>query len=132
MIAFALGNWRLLLVGGFVFICAAAVGVSRLELSHARTQLATAQQQVADYKASVTALQAATTRQNAAITAIETLAKNREDKAAAAVKVASVASRVLQGKAQTIMGLRPPPGIDECKAAQESFNNELKAERGVK
>ena len=39
MIAFALGNWRLLLLGGFVFICASAVGVSRLELSHVRHKL---------------------------------------------------------------------------------------------
>ena len=39
MIAFALSNWRLLLLGGFVLICAAAVGVSRLELAHVRHKL---------------------------------------------------------------------------------------------
>lgn len=130
MIAFALSNWRLLLLGGFVFICAASVGVSRLELSNVRTQLAAETQQVAEYKASVESLQASTTRQNAAISSLEALAKNRADQAAADIKAASVKSRTLQGKAQAVMGLRPPPGIDECKSAQQSFDDELKAERG--
>ena len=130
MIAFALSNWRLLLLGGFVLICAAAVGTSRIELSHARAKLAAAQQQVAEYKASVESLQASTTRQNDAITELETLAKDRAGKAAEAIKAASIANRALQGKAQTIMGLRPPPGIDECKSAQQSFDEELRAERG--
>ena len=38
--SFLLGNWKILVLAGFILVCAAAVGVSRLQLAAAKSDLA--------------------------------------------------------------------------------------------
>ena len=47
-----------------------------------------------------------------------------------AVAIAKAEAAAFKGKATAIMGLKLPPGADECTAAREAFDIELREERG--
>lgn len=117
-------------------IAAAAVAIVgftagvKITSAHYRPKLEQAQQQIGEYRNAYSTLAAATGRQNDAIAQLETAANARQAQAAQAVRQANAAAAPLRSQAAAIVSLKPPAGADECKAAQEAFDDELRAERG--
>lgn len=68
-------------------------------------------------------------RQNAAIDALEEQGRTREQSAAAALTAARAESKQAGSRALWILGTQPPPGADECRAARDAFDDELRQER---
>lgn len=93
----------------------------RLEL--ARTNLGTCTTNAA-------ALETSLGKQNEAVIDLKAKAAQRERDAKAAVAAAAPKAESEYHKASAVMTLRPPAGKDECKAAREAFDDELKEERG--
>ncbi len=89
-----------------------------------------AEDQAKEFETAYNALAGATQRQNEAINKLRSDAAERQRLADIAVAKAKAESAALKSKAMTIMGLKLPPGADECVAAREAFDIELRDERG--
>lgn len=98
---------------------------------HYEPLLAAAQQQVGQYQSANSQMRAAVKQQDDGIEAALQLAQQREQAAKDAQQTALGAAQAYQRKAAAILASRPL-GMDECKAASDAFDGELRAERGQK
>lgn len=83
------------------------------------------------FETAYTALVAAAKRQNAAINDLQAQGEAREVAAKKAVESAQGAAQKLYAQAAKTSASRPPAASDECTAAREAFDEELKQERGL-
>lgn len=109
-IGFALGGW--------------------LTARHFEPQLAEANQALGEFRNAYGVLAEAAGRQNAAIEAERLAGEGRKKKAGEAARAASDAAQPHYTRAENILGLKPPPGMDPCAAARDAFDAELREERG--
>ena len=72
------------------------------------------------------------TMANAAVTELQAEATKREQAATAAVQQAHKVAVKSQTRAQAVLLLKPPTGVNQCAAAHAAFDDELKDERGVR
>jgi len=82
------------------------------------------------FKKSYEDLAATTKQQNDAVQKTVAAALEREQQAQVAIAKARADSKGYQAKAAAILLSKPPAGADECVAARDAFDLELKAERG--
>lgn len=110
----------------------AAGGVTALVFAekHYQPMIDAANHKAGQLENAYKAIAAASGRQNAAIVDLEAQGKARAEKAATALREAQEAAKQAGTKALWILGTRPPPGADECRAARDAFDDELKQERG--
>jgi hypothetical protein len=101
-----------------------------LAARHFEPQLAEANRKLGEYEHAYLTLAEATGRQNAAIDALEQAAATRKGKARKAAIQARGAAQPHYGRAEAILGLKPPPSADPCRAASADFDAELREERG--
>ena len=94
-------------------------------------KLEDAEAQVGQFQTANTQMRAAVKQQNAAIEGIQQRAQQREEEAATEQRTAAAAAQSYQQKAATILASRPL-GADECAAASQAFDEELRQERGAK
>lgn len=94
------------------------------------TRAKAAEDRAKEFETAYNALAGATQRQNEAINKLRADAAERKRLADIAVAKAKEESAALKVKATAIMGLKLPPGADECVAAREAFDIELRDERG--
>ena len=111
--------------GGF------AAGYNRAK-NHYVPQLDAANAELAKVRAEVTSLSASIANQNAAIEQARKQAEDRAKAAQSAIAAAQEAASKADLTAQRILASRPPKGRDECLAARDAFDEELRAERGAK
>jgi hypothetical protein len=83
-----------------------------------------------EFETAYNALASATQRQNEAINKLRSDAAERQRLADIAVAKAKAEAVAFNGKATAIMGLKLPLGADECTAAREAFDVDLREERG--
>lgn len=134
--AFALAKglpWRLigLLVAVAALLGAGAWGGYSMARGHYEPKLAAANEQIGKLTAANSEMKAAVERQNAAIADLQAEAKRREQAATAAVQQAHKVAVKNQSRAQAVLLLKPPPGVNQCVAAQAAFDDELRDERGA-
>lgn len=128
------GAWRLI---GLLCVAAALIGVGawgggKLARNHYEPLLVTAGERIGSLTTANGAMQAAVAHQNAAIAALENETEKRERAAKAAVRQAHKAAVQNQARAQAVLLLKPPAGVNLCTAAMAAFDDELKLERGAK
>jgi hypothetical protein len=126
--------WRLI---GLLVMAAALIGFGAwggytLARDHYEPKLATANEQIGSLTTANTALKSSVDHQNAAVIALQAEATKREQVATAAVQQAHKVAVKSQTRAQAVLLLKPPTGVNQCAAAQSAFDAELKDERGVK
>lgn len=131
--------YRLLAIG---IVLAAVAGVCtaggyKLAAWHYKPALQAAQEaqgraedRAGQFEGAYNALAPAVGRCNASITALQDQAKAREARAAADIATAKATADIAAGAARDIMRTTAPPGMDQCQAAREAFDAELKQERG--
>lgn len=107
-----------------------AWGGNTLARNHYEPLLADANKQIGVLTAANTALKASIEKQNTAITALQTEATKRQRAATAAVQQARTAAAKYRIRAQAVLLIKPPPGANQCAAAQAAFDDELRDERG--
>ncbi len=101
----------------------------RLSLSDLKADQATNRAQ--QFETAYTALAAAARRQNTAINDLQAQGEVREVAAKKAVEAAQGAAQKLYAQAAKTSASRPPAASDECTAARQAFDDELKHERGL-
>lgn len=89
-------------------------------------------QSLGEYKSAYLSLAVTTQDQNDAINKLNSEAADREKAAAAAQERAKEALIAAQRRAAAILGQKRPTGHNLCEAASQAFDDELKAERGIK
>lgn len=119
----------LAVLGAVIF---SAGGVTALVFAekHYQPMIDAANTRAGQMQNAYTAIATAAGRQNAAIAELEEQGRVREQKAAAALTAARAEAKQASGRALWILGTRPPPGADECRAARDAFDDELRHERG--
>lgn len=124
---FATGAW----VGNMVSDSGNADKISQLEkdLGAARSAEALSAELNSRFQQYCGAIDAATKKQDEAIVELWKLADAQREAAAAATDQAKKDSARFQRDAALILGKRAPPGVDECVAARDEFNTELRDER---
>ena len=100
----------------------------KIEKLEARAKAA--EDRAKEFETAYNALAGATQRQNEAINRLSAESAERQRLAAIAIAKAKAESAEFKSKATAIMGLKLPPGADECTAAREAFDIELREERG--
>lgn len=108
-----------------------AAGGYKVARAYYEPKLTEANQQIGTLTTANTAMKASAEKQNAAIAGLQTEAKRREQAATAAVQQAHTVAVKNQSRAQAVLLLKPPPGVNQCVAAQAAFDDELKMERGA-
>lgn len=93
------------------------------------TRAKAAEDRAAEFETAYNALAGATQRQNDAINRLRAESAERQRLADIAIAKAKAESNTFKSRATSIMGLKLPPGVDECSAARESFDIELREER---
>ncbi|HUB91419.1 MAG TPA: hypothetical protein VMA74_16980 [Dyella sp.] len=94
-------------------------------------RLDAAQAQSAQFQSANTELRAAVKQQNDAVDGMIQRAQQREQEAAIEQRTAAEAATSYQLKAAAILASRPL-GADECRAASQAFDDELRQERAHK
>lgn len=74
-------------------------------------------------------LKAAQAAQDDALAKIKADAEAKAKASKEALEKATLASKTIQSEAIRIISEKPKPGIDECKAASDAFDDELRKER---
>ena len=105
---------------------------ARMTRGHYEPLLAEAHKQIGTLTTANAAMKASVEHQNTAITALQAEGQKRQQAAEAAVQQAHKAAAKNQTRAQAVLLLKPPPGVNQCTAAQAAFDAELKEERSVK
>lgn len=111
-------------------VLASAFGWHALTRNHYESVLADANKQIGALTTSNSAMKASVEKQNGAISDLQADAKRRERDASQAVKQAQQRSAKEQTRAQAVLLLRPPLGVNPCAAAEAAFDDELRTERG--
>lgn len=109
---------------------AGAAGGAWLAARHFEPQLAAANLKLGEFQNAYLTLAEATGRQNAAIEQLHADGERRKKAALAAAETSHHAAQSHYRKAEAILGLKPPPGVDPCRAARAAFDDELREERG--
>lgn len=127
-------NYRALAIGVAALLVFAAGGILGIKATaaHYGPQLDKANQALGEYRNAYGALAAATARQNDAIENLQAEAAVREKTAREAAEAARRAAQPKRDQAAAILALKPPAGVDQCTAARESFDAELRQERGAR
>jgi hypothetical protein len=94
------------------------------------TRAKAAEDRAAEFETAYNALASATQRQNDAINKLRADSAERQRLADIAIAKAKAESATFKSRAAATMSLKLPPGADECTAAMEEFDIELKEERG--
>lgn len=131
---FKAAPWRIVaaLVAIVVLLGLGAAGGYKAARAYYEPKLTAANEQIGTLTTANTALKASVEHQNAAIADLQAEAKRREQTATAAVQQAHKVAVKSQTRAQAVLLLKPPPGVNQCVAAQAAFDDELRDERGVK
>ena len=126
--------WRFigLLVAVSALIGLGGWGGYTMARDHYEPKLATANGQIGSLTMANTALKSSVDHQNAAVTELQAEATKREQAATAAVQQAHKVAVKSQTRAQAVLLLKPPTGVNQCAAAHAAFDDELKDERGVR
>lgn len=107
---FLLGNWKLLLLGAVLALCAATVGISRMQVANCRAELA-------EFRRAYDVLSAQVQTQAAAMSELERKGKEAAQRGATArvqaAPVVEAAQKSADALARAMRGLRPA----ECQAA---------------
>lgn len=113
---FLLMNWRWALLGAFVFLCAATVGITKYQLANTRAELA-------EYKSAYSILAKAAQDSSDSITRLEVASKDASKRAEVAIKQAKASSDSLKLRGSLIAHLRPPKDMGDCDATKELINS---------
>lgn len=108
-----------------------AWGGHALSRSHYEPLLADANKTIGSLTTANESMAASVEVQNVAIAGLQEAAKRRERDAAQAIQQARQQSAKELSRAQSILLLRPPSGVNQCEAAQTAFDDELRFERGA-
>lgn len=123
-------NRALIELAVIVVICLlAGVAGASIAAHHYKPKLAAAEAKAKEFQDAYESLAATTARQNEAVTRLEADAKARQDDAVKAIAAARPLAATRRDQAAVILRLKPPAGLDPCKAAAEAFDAELAAER---
>lgn len=120
--------WERLIVAAALLLAGIALG-GWLAARHFEPQLAEANRQIGELEHAYLTLADATGRQNAAIETLRVEGAQRKEKAQQAARQARGAAQPHYDRAKAIMGLKPPPAADPCRAASADFDAELTNER---
>lgn len=123
-------RWLAWLALAVVIAGVGAWGGHKATAAYYQPKVAKAEARAAEFESAYGSLARAAQNQNDAINRLQDEAKAREEQAAKAIAQARAASSASRDKATAIMGLRLPAGADECSAARDEFDDELKFERG--
>lgn len=123
-------RWLLWLAAVAVIAGAGAWGGHKATQAHYQPKIEKLEIRAKAAEAAYNALASATQRQNEAINKLRSDAAERQRLADIAVAKAKAEAAAFKGKATAIMGLKLPHGADECTAAREAFDIELREERG--
>lgn len=115
---FLLMYWRWFLLGAFVVLCAATVGITKYQLANARAELA-------EYKSAYTILSKAAQDSSDSITRLEVASKDASKRAAAAVAQAKKQSDGLKHQGAIIANLTAPKDIGDCDATRDLVNSAI-------
>lgn len=107
-----------------------AWGGHKATAAYYQPKVAKAEARAAEFESAYGSLARAAQNQNDAINRLQADAKAREKRAAQEVAQARAAAATSRDQATSIMGLKLPSGADECQAAREAFDDELRQERG--
>lgn len=123
-------RWLAWLAVALIIAAAGAWGGHKATAAYYRPKVAKAEARAAEFESAYSALALASRHQNEAIAQLQADAKEREEQAAKAVAQARASASAIRATATNIMGLKLPSGADECRAAREAFDEELRQERG--
>lgn len=123
-------RWFAWLALAFAIAAAGAWGGHKTTAAYYQPKVAKAKAVAAEFEAAYNALARVSLRQTEAINQLQADAEAREKRAAQAVAQARAAAASHRDRATTIMGLKLPAGADECRAARDAFDAELRQERG--
>jgi hypothetical protein len=123
-------RWLAWLMLAAMIAASGAWGGYKATAAYYKPKLAKAQARADDFESAYNALAQAVQRQNAAINQLQAAATAREKRAAQEVAQARAAAASHREQAAAIMGLKLPAGADACAAARDSFDEELRQERG--
>lgn len=123
-------RWVAWLVLAAVIAGVGAWGGHKATAAYYQPKVAKAEARAAEFESAYGSLARAVQNQNDAINRLQEDAKAREERAAQEVAQARAAAATSRDQATSIMGLKLPAGADECQAAREAFDDELRQERG--
>ncbi|MGQ0711190.1 MAG: hypothetical protein ACT4NV_15755 [Rhodoferax sp.] len=123
-------RWIAWLTLAAVIAAVGAWGGHQATAAYYRPKVATAEARAAEFESAYNALALASQHQNDAINQLQAQAKTRKDRADREVAMARAAAATRRDRAVAIMSLKLPVGADECRAAREAFDEELRQERG--
>ncbi len=106
-----------------------AWGGHKATAAYYQPKVAKAEARAAEFESAYGSLARAAQNQNEAINRLQEEAKAREVQAAKVLARARAAASSNRSKAASIMGLKLPDGADECRAARDDFDAELRLER---
>lgn len=121
--------WAQLGVAVVVLLAGIALG-GWLAALYFEPRLAEANRKLGEYEHAYLTLAAAASRQNAAIDELQRAVMERKEVARRAATSAAATAAPHYAAAQVIIGLKPLPGADPCRAASADFDAELADERG--
>lgn len=132
-VATGFSPWRIVavLVVIAVLLGLGAAGGYKAARAYYEPKLTAANEQIGTLTTANTAMKSSVERRNAAIADLQAEAKKRQQAATAAVQQAHKVAVKSQTRAQAVLLLKPPPGANQCTAAQAAFDDELRDERGV-
>lgn len=132
-VATGFSPWRIVavLVVIAVLLGLGAAGGYKAARAYYEPKLTAANEQIGTLTTANTALKASVEKQNGAIADLQAEAKRREQAATAAMQQAHKVAVKSQSRAQAVLLLKPPLGVNQCVAAQAAFDDELRDERGA-
>lgn len=117
-------------VAVLVALAGAAAAGARLSAGHYEPLLAEANRRAGEIEHAYRTLAAGIAEQNATVQALHDAGERRKKNAIAAAETARHDAQAHYRRAEAILGLKPPPGVDPCRSAREAFDAELREERG--